>query len=253
MKCLIVFDGNEGSSYFVNQLSNLDKFHHLGYEKYDKYKYNNYDLNKTDRVKLFKSNIIQDYNINYNNKIPFCKLRLFSYENDCNILDIIKNCGITHIILLYRYEFSHIIHYHYLKKYNTEIGWHMNLGHFDKNRNINFLKYKGTIQVNKEKFEKSIQASLNYLISKNHQINILKKANIKLKIIDFNNLINSDIKLEMESFFNTKLQEYNPSLKHETKNFNWIDLFNEESKQFLREKEQEFNKNRVINIKKNLF
>jgi hypothetical protein len=257
MKLLIVFQGNEGSSYFIDELNKLDLLHHLGYEHFDGYKYKEKNIKKKDIFKMFSHDIITAYNKNYNNKIPYCKCRLFNYENltkTCNILNVIKKANITHIIFLYRYEFEHVIRYHYLKIYEkNRIGFHHNLGQFDKNRNDNFKKYKGKLKIDKEKFKLSVKSKINYMKKKQIQLNELRKLNTKLLILSYEELIKINIKLEIEKFFDHKfkLKDVNVNVNvndnDRKKNFKWINLFNEDSKIYLENEELKYN-----NMKKSL-
>ena len=48
MKLLVIYRGNEGSSYLVNRLSQINILHDLGFEVFDRYKYIMKNINKED-------------------------------------------------------------------------------------------------------------------------------------------------------------------------------------------------------------
>ena len=249
-KCFIIFTGNEGSSYLTTELSKYNQFYHLGYEKYDPYQYLKHNnISDKDLFNHFRNDIISDYSMNFNGKIPYCKCRLDRYSEYGDSISVLKEINPSHVILLYRAEFEHLIHKGYLIENEKHLGNHLNLGQFDKDRNNNFLKYAGSIKIKRHKFKNAILNNLNYLDKKKKLLKQLKSFSPNVLVLEYNELIKMDFKSGMESFFDCQLTHLSESEWNNTpkpfitlRDFKWFDLFDEESKEFLKKKEKEYNK-----------
>jgi len=261
-KLLIVFTGNEGSSYLTNQLCKFDLMYDLGYERFDKHIYTRQQITDEDEIKrCFTDDFKVCYNDDYKGKIPFCKCRLFKYYTNSNkynkehIFEVINESKITHIILIYRTEFDNIIRKFYFKNNPpTTISIdndrsEQSLGQFNPNRNKLFKSVKGTFSINKNIFELSYKQKINELIEKKEHYKLIQQfTDCKIITIEYNNLVSlndNDFVFKIENFIGNNLN-YNTesellSTDINDKEFVWIDLFDEESKQYLQKKETEYN------------
>ena len=123
------------------------------------------------------------------------------------------------------------------------------LGQFNPNRNKLFQSVKGTFSINKNIFELSYKQKIDELKEKNKHYRLIQQfTDCKIITIEYNNLVslnNNDFVFKIENFIGNNLG-YNTesellSTEINDKEFEWIDLFDEESKLYLQKKKTEYN------------
>lgn len=267
---LMIFSGGEGTTYLTDIIKNevfipgyeiLDEYHKIQQYNIDinEYRQNVLDLAKYffNPEKVLISDItvkklipeIKKYNYTKQKIIEKRKTQhtLLKWRVPKYIYKYLNNeLNIDIILLPIRYTFS-IIYNEYFSELNID-----HFCKFNSQRNINFKKYIGYFKVNKNLLDKIIKKQVKILNYFKIKYELLKETSIKIIIIDYcyindNKYLNKKLGDVLNIDFED-LSDDNSNRIQTKKTFDWVDLFDEESKMIIKRETEIYDNT----IKKNI-
>lgn len=258
---LMIFTGAEGTTYINDMLSNAPNIYIPGYEILDLVH------KKPEEKEEFKENLLElaksifnpeeasisDEKINTllpkletkqsiieikKSNITFLKWRvpneMYQYLNN--------DLAINTILLPIRYSFSRI-YSSYFKKSGITI-----FSKFKHDRNIAMEENIGKIVIDKDLLDKDIEKQKQYLDDFKIKYNELKKTNIPIIILDYyyindNEYLNKKIGKLFDIDFNSKVLRRDEDMNQVRKTTNWLELFDENSKEIILKEKEKYENN----------
>lgn len=260
---LMIFTGAEGTTYINDMLSNAPNIYIPGYEILDLVH------KKPEEKEEFKENLLElaksifnpeeasisDEKINTllpklkpktkqsiieikKSNITFLKWRvpneMYQYLNN--------DLAINTILLPIRYSFSRI-YSSYFKKSGITI-----FSKFKHDRNIAMEENIGKLVIDKDLLDSVISGHEGYLDKFKMKYNELKKTNIPIIILDYyyindNEYLNKKIGKLFDIDFNSKVLRRDEDMNQVRKTTNWLELFDENSKEIILKEKEKYENN----------